>query len=155
MNFSWKETESLTVTFLSGDQMRLTFATCTSLMMGRFEAAERERFQYLATKHGDNWRDEHGKGNDADTEILHLLYRSIFLSALTKVEGKEGGDETFQAIDLPAEWKAIDSFIDNVPQEVYQEAVALAVSLNPGRFYGLGESVEKNGVKFSVKRLTH
>lgn len=154
MNFSWKQSAVLEVDFPSGDQIKLTIGTCTSKGMGRFQQALRERTSFLEDKYGKEYMALFGESAEAETEILRTYERAVWFACLQEVQGKNSNGG-FEPMDLPAEWKDIAGYTDNVPPELSAKAAEIAMELNPGTFLKSDEEAEKNAGKLSVKRLMH
>jgi len=154
MNFSWKQTGVLEVDFPSGDQMKLTFGTCTSRGMGRYQQAIRERNEHLVNLFGENHAELWGKDAEAETEFLRTYERAVWFACLQGVEVKNSNGD-FEPGDLPAEWKSIATYTENVPPELSAKASEIAIELNPGAFLRSDEETEKNGGRLNVRRLMH
>lgn len=154
MNFSWKQTATLEVDFPSGDAMRLILGTCTSRGQGRFQQALRERTRYLEERFGKDHNELWGKDAEAETEFLRTYERAVWFACLQSVEIKNSTGD-FVAGDLPAEWKDITTYTENVPPEISAKASEISIEINPGAFLAAQDEAEKNAGRLNVKRLMH
>lgn len=126
-------------------QVRATISTFNALQHARYQA-------HLRTAR--SWLDAEAAASDenARTELFDVCFKwAAVLAGLVRLESRRivrsgDGNEPWAMIELPADWRTVDGFLENVPAELAAAIYSAVLDLNPGLF-GLAtdDDAKKNG----------
>lgn len=159
MNWNWKASEQLEVTFPNGDIVRMTLVAAGGYEIGNYQTLMREGNAYVLEKYKatvDQFLTHEDPAELAKhLEIITRIHsRSFMLATLSMVETKPSGEKEWTVSELPEAWTKVETFGQDIPPALYTEWRDCSIRLNPGQFMVAGGDSEKKGESVSVRRLT-
>lgn len=154
MNWNWQQRAQIEAEFPTGAQVRLTLGAVSSYEVGVYNALLREARDLIRERHGAEAKDYL-----ADDDPIRLNEwgnyhnRAVMLATLLKVEGRDSAEAEWEVTELPADWRAIETFAKSIPIDLANQWLVEAINLNPGQFLALPGDDEKKSVKVSSSRL--
>ena len=154
MNWNWQQRAQIEAEFPTGAQVRLTLGAVSSYEIGVYNALLREARELIKERHGAEAKDY--LANDDPIRLNewgNYHNRAVMFACLLKVEGRDSAEAEWEVVDLPEEWRNIETFAKSIPVDLANQWLVEAIRLNPGQFLALPGDDEKKSVKVSSSRL--